>query len=81
LYLEENLEQDVAQLLPEFIDISFIKGIDGFGSLFEQEGAEGFASLNAIPGAATRPPQEGNEAAETAEGTKSALGWDGMGHR
>jgi hypothetical protein len=34
--VEHYLEEDIAELVPEFIHIAFIEGIEGFVALFEQ---------------------------------------------
>ena len=54
LRVEHALEQHVAELGRQRIEVAAIDGLDGFVSFFEQVRAQRFVRLLAVPGTAVR---------------------------
>src|SRR5581483_7052375 len=58
--VEENLQEEIAQLTDEFGPIPIINGLEDFIGLFKSVGLDGVEGLLAVPGAAARSTQAGH---------------------
>ena len=70
--IEEDLQQQVAELAGEFAPVAIVNGLDDLVSLFQRIRLDGIEGLLAIPGAAPRSPQalhDGDCAFETFAGS------------
>ena len=61
LYLDEHLEQQVAQFLTQLLRVSAIESFERLVRLLEEIGSQRLVGLHPIPGAATGPAEGGND--------------------
>ncbi len=66
LGVEDDLEQQIAQLAAQVVHIVGVEGRQHLVGLFEEAGAQGFVGLLAVPGAAVGRPQAGHHVLESA---------------
>ena len=76
LAVEHDLEQQVAELLDEVVDVVLVDGVQHLVGFLDQVRFEGGAGLLAVPRAATLAAQPGHQGEE---GIEAGGGGDGHG--
>jgi hypothetical protein len=61
LGVEEDLEEEVAELFGEFGIVAGVEGVEDFVGFFDEVGAEGRMGLLAVPGAAAGGAKAGHD--------------------
>ena len=61
LGMQEDLQEEVAQLVGQVVGVPGVDGLDHLIGLFEGEAAQGAVGLGPVPGAAARRPQAADQ--------------------
>jgi hypothetical protein len=74
LRVEEDLEEEVAELFGEFDVVVGVEGVENFVGFFNEIGAEGGVSLFTVPGAAAGSAEAGHDGGEFGKSRAGILG-------
>jgi hypothetical protein len=69
LRVQQNLQQEIAQLFPQQVNILFVQGLQDFVGLLQEEWTQRAVRLFSIPWTAPRSAQSGHYLLESRQGT------------